>query len=300
MAKNKAAVVPAGAEFMVRVNDQNVYQLKDKKRAEKMAERLNRIFQDGDRDLDFLTPSVMGKDDKLYYGIICPTVRKNKGRTHFHNPKRKAVDRNMYPPVDWVDSPEPDKQTVVFEFESTDTNVPWVTALVVTNRIRRAIELHFPDASGRRKHPLRCYLLYIPHNQTDAIETVIADKAYCAVYAHPCQGRSGGTHSPKCEELGYRPENISNPFTAYFEDEDEFEILHGCDLTCAITRSNGWYTKYKNHFLRVTNLKNNRSVVVRVTDEAPRGRGVELTYWAWQAIGKPTDRNAVRIELLKS
>ncbi|MGB8954943.1 MAG: hypothetical protein WCC10_06180 [Tumebacillaceae bacterium] len=214
--------------------------------------------------------------------------------------KRKALNRDMYPVAECTDSDDPTKQTAILELYGNDSPAPWALALTMVNRIRRGIELHFPDASGIRKHPTRCYELNVPPNRSGTVEKLLAAKAYCAVYAHPCQGKGSGSHAPKCVELGYPPENIINPFTAFSAEPDQLEVLHGSDLTCAITRSNARYTQYKNRFIRVTNLSNGLSVVVRVTDEAPRGRGVELTYAAWKAIGGPVDYNSVKVELMGS
>ena len=289
---------------MVRVNNRNVFQFGDEERARKMVQRLNRIFEDENRDLDFLTPTILQRPEKkeeLFYCIVCPPVRRHQGVTHFHPlGRRQPLDRHIYPVTEWVDAEDPAKQTAVLEFQAGDAPAPWVTALTIVNRIRRAIELYFPDASGKRKHPLSCYPLHMPTNRSAAVDAVIAETAYCAVYAHPCQGMGRGDRSPKCPTLAFQPENILAPYTAYSEGEDGFEILHGCDLTCAMTSSRGWYNKYKNRFIRVTNLANGLSVVVRVTDQAPRGRGVELTYAAWMAIGGPRQHDSVRVELMGS
>ena len=305
MAKNTATLQAIGTDaFMVRVNKENVFQFGDKERAQLMVERLNRIFQDVDRDLDFLTPTILQRGEKrgeLFYALVCPPVRRNQGVTHFHPlGKRAPLDRHIYPVTEWIDSTEPAKQTAIMELHAYDAPAPWVTALQIANRIRRGIELNFPDASGKRKHPSRCYPLNMPSNQADTVENVIAEKAYCAVYAHPCQGKGGGPRSPKCDQLAFPPENILNPYTEFTEAEDRFEILHSSDLTCALTSSRGWYNKYKNRFIRVTNLANGLSVVVRVTDRGPRGQGVELTYAAWNAIGKPKQYDSVKVELMGS
>lgn len=47
--------------------------------------------------------------------------------------------------------------------------------------------------------------------------------------------------------------------------------------------------------MRVTNLSNNKSIVVRVTDIAPPGKGIELSYRAWDSIGRPSGDNTVSI-----
>ncbi|WP_146201049.1 hypothetical protein [Tumebacillus permanentifrigoris] len=100
--------------------------------------------------------------------------------------KRKPLDRDLYPEVEWVEETDLKKQTAILELTSSDSPAPWVLSTVITNRIRRAISLPFPDASGLRRHPSRCYQLNLPHNQSGHIEAVISEKTFCAVYAHPC------------------------------------------------------------------------------------------------------------------
>lgn len=63
-----------------------------------------------------------------------------------------------------------------------------------------------------------------------------------------------------------------------------------------MTLTNKWNTTYKNKYVKVTTSDGKKLIVVRVTDTAPADKGIELTWRAYHALGKPS---SVRVELMK-
>ncbi|MGB9859446.1 MAG: hypothetical protein ACPLQP_05875 [Moorellaceae bacterium] len=288
---NTATAEYVGGYWKVRVNGISVINYgSDQSRAQTVANRLQRIFEDLNRDLDFITPTIVNG----YYALCCPKVRMNVGeRTYLYDPVDAAYyPEKLYEPTNWQDSTTPAEQTAIATILSTDqpNQPPWVTALEYSNNIRGAINLNFNDAVGRSQ----CQNLYVPSNVSNSVASVISNSARCDVYGVPCQGTQPGKQSD-CPELGFPAENIANMHTGSFTGT---EVFHPQDLTAALTSSNNWYSNYKGKFIKVTNISNGMWVVVRVTDQAPAGRGVELAYRPWVQIGRPLGSGTVKIELM--
>jgi rare lipoprotein A (peptidoglycan hydrolase) len=130
----------------------------------------------------------------------------------------------------------------------------------------------------------------MPSNTSSSVASVISSAAILQYYGHPCQGTQPGTTST-CGTL-----TVQNIWGAAVSNG---EVFHPCDLTAAMTSTNSWNTTYRNKFVKVTNLSNGQSIVVRVTDTAPANQGIELTYRAWQSIGQPAPNSkSVKIELM--
>lgn len=248
-----------------------------------LASRLNAIFSDPDRDLDFIAPSYSGG-----YIVACPLVRKNVGQvTYLYDTNGsdgwKQYPEKLYEPTITNDARN-SSQTLIYTVPSSGT--PWHDALLMANKIRAAINLNFPDANGNST----CQPLTVPTN-IGSSTTLISASATCDYYGVPCQGTSPGTHS-SCPEIGFPAENILNVNTK------NGEVFHPAGLTAAITSTNSWYSTYVNKYVKITNLSNSKSIVVRVTDQAPANRGIEPGYRAWVEIGKPAGSNSVKIELM--
>lgn len=271
--------------YEVKVNGITVYGSADNTQCTTIKDRLNRIFSDTNRDLDFITPSIVNG----LYVVCCPLVRKNVGQNTYlydttSSPENNFVPEKMYEATNWQDNTDGTKQTAILTISSGVTS-PWNDAIRAANLIRSAVTLNFNDLKGNST----CKQLIVPTNITNTVNSTISSNAVCNMYGIPCQGTSPGTTSP-CPELGFPAQNILNPWTG------NGEVFHPQDLTCAMTSTNSWNTLYKNKFIKVTNTANNKSIVVRVTDTAPANKGVELTYRAWLQIGKPTN---TKIELMK-
>lgn len=274
--------------YEVKVNGIMVNGYTSSSTANTVRDRLNRIFSDSNRDLDFITPSYNGTN----YVVCCPKVRKNVGeKTYFYDNSNNASSNyypeKLYEPTNWENSSSSDHQTAILEIDSSVT-APWDSALIVANLIRSAIKLNFSDAAGRRD----CAQLSRPSNNDSSVDKTIADKARCEYYGVPCQGSTSGTTSP-CPEIGFSAENILNKTTGIGE------VFHPQDLTAAMTSSNSWSSLYRNKYVKVTNRANSKSIVVRITDTAPANKGIELSYRAWATIGKPAGANTVKIELMR-
>ncbi|MEK3763263.1 septal ring lytic transglycosylase RlpA family protein [Paenibacillus sp. FSL P4-0338] len=257
-------------------------------RVDAVKQRLNYIFADPNRDLDFITPSY----ENGQYVISCPRVRRNVGQvTYLYDTNGsdgwKQHPSKLYEPTHWSNSGASTTQTAIM---TASGPMPWHNALLTANQIRAAVNPNFASAAG--DNPLKA--LVAPTNTGASVQSVISSSARCDFYGHPCQGTAAGTTSPSCS--GYSDlsayQNISNTTVG------NGEVLHPVDLTCAMTSTNSWSSTYRNKYIKVTNLSNNQSIVVRVTDTAPANRGVELTYRAWVGIGKPSGANSVKIELM--
>ncbi|MFE6075044.1 hypothetical protein ACFVQB_11265 [Paenibacillus sp. NPDC057886] len=258
-------------------------------RADAIKTRLNYIFSDPNRDLDFITPSYANGE----YVVSCPLVRKNTGQvTYLYDTNSsdgwKQYPAKLYEPTNWTNSGGIGQTAIL----TATGAIPWLYALTTANAIRAAVNPNF--ASAANDNPLKP--LVVPSNTGINVQSVVSSSAHCAFYGHPCQGTSAGTTSSSCS--GYSDltayQNILNVSVG------NGEVLHPVDLTCAITSTNSWSTTYRNKFIKVTNLSNNQSIIVRVTDTAPANKGVELTYRAWASIGKPSGSNTVKIELMGS
>ena len=167
---------------------------------------------------------------------------------------------------------------------------PWVEAIQLANALRKAIVPNFASATGKNPLPN----LIVPTNQSDIPASIISNGTISAFYGHPCQGTDQGATSNACP--GYNDlttyQNISSASTS------NGEVFHPAGLTCALTSSNNWAVNYKNKFIRVTNISNGLSIIVRVTDTAPANMGVELSYRAWVEIGKPLGAGTLKVELM--
>lgn len=272
--------------YAVSVNDTYVYYTDDGNQAKTISDRLNRIFQDLNRDLDFITPSIANG----YYVVSCSRVRGNIGeKTYLYDTDGSNGWRNypekLYNDLNWQDSTISSEQTAILTI--TGSSTPWVSAVSIANNIRNAISLNFNDAAGRSSSQS----LTLPSNQSSSVAQIISSSARCDFYGLPCQGTEPGEYSD-CPELGYPAQNILNTTVA------NGEVFHPQDLTAAITSSNNWYTNYKNKFVKVTNLSNGKSIIVRITDQAPSDKGIELSYRAWKEIDKPSGNGSVKIELM--
>lgn len=251
--------------------------------------RLNYIFSDRNRDLDFITPSYYNGQ----YVVVCPRVRKNVGQvTYLYDTNSsdgwRQYPEKLYEPTVW-DNSGGTNQTAILTASGA---IPWAEALSLANSIRAAVVPNFASALG--DNPLKP--LIVPTNRGASVQSVISSSAYAAFYGHPCQGTQPGTVSGSCS--GYSDlnsyQNILNVNTG------SGEVLHPVDLTCAMTSTNNWNSTYRNKFIKVTNRSNNQSIIVKVTDTAPANTGVELTYRAWVSIGKPSGSGTVKIELMGS
>jgi len=256
--------------------------------ANTVRDRLNRIFSDSNRDLDFITPSYNGTN----YVVCCPKVKKNIGeKTYFYDTTSGTSSNyhseKLYEPTNWNNSSSSGNQTAILEIGSSVT-APCDGALRIANLIRSAINLNFSGAAGRND----CAQLSSPSNKDSSVDKVIADKARCDFYGVPCQGSMPGTTS-SCPEIGYPAQNILNATTGIGE------VFHPQDLTAAMTTSNSWSSLYRNKYVKVTNRSNSKSIVVKITDTAPANKGVELSYRARATIGKPSGVDTVKIELMK-
>jgi hypothetical protein len=141
----------------------------------------------------------------------------------------------------------------------------------------------------------------MPSNQ-GAATTLISSSTYFTEYGHICQGTSPGTTSScSCGSNFYPyPQNILNLGTA------NGEVFHPQDLTAAIQTgpepksTSGWYTLYKNKFVKVTNLSDtSKNVVVKITDSGTTTSGIEVSDRVYRVLGYPNPAAySVKIELL--
>ncbi len=271
--------------YEVKVNGTVVAGRSNSSEATTIKDRLNKIFSDPNRDLDFIIPSYVNGQ----YVICCPLVRKNQGhKTYFYDTTSNATnnyyDEKLYEPTNWQDGSTAALQSAIMTIPSTVT-APWYDALVTANLIRKSITLNSADASGSTS----CRQLIKPTN-IKSTSTVVSNSVSGQVYGVPCQGTQAGTTSI-CPELGYPAQNILSAVCS------NGEVFHPQDLVCALTLSNSWSSTYRNKFIKITNTSTNKSIVVRVVDTAPANKGVELSYRAWISIDKPS---TVKFEVMDS
>lgn len=284
MANTATLYNPTGTSvYIVRVNGQDIISGTDSARMTTIKNRLAAIFSDPNRDLDFITPSYHNGS----YVVICPLVRKNVGlTTYFYDTNGsdgwKSYPAKLYEDTVWNDTGNTN-QTAIYTASGLS---PWVDAFTVANRIRYAVMPNHNTAAGNSF----ISRFTEPGNKSWTVASTISASAYYAHYGDPCQGTQPGTQST----CGTKTvENIWGPTVA------NNEVFHPCDLTAAMTSTNSWSTTYRNKFVKVTNLANNQSIVVRVTDLAPANKGIELSWRAHHAIGAPgTGSNKVKIELM--
>lgn len=220
-------------------------------------------------DLDFITPTIYDNS----YGVCCSLTREGYGTTYFFNNLHPPVTRNLY------------SSSIIklYAFDYTVT-APWYEALKLANAIRYATKLNYN--SVREISPSVLVKLAVPTNTGSTVNKIISSSCSVQFYGHPDQGSQEGATSYS-SSLGYYVENIAGPCTA------NADVLHPCDMTAAITSSNNWSTLYMNKYVKVTNGSN--SIVVRITDVAPAGKGIELTWRAYQELGSPS---TAKIELM--
>ncbi|HBB29412.1 MAG TPA: hypothetical protein DC000_09235 [Clostridiales bacterium] len=101
-------------------------------------------------------------------------------------------------------------------------------------------------------------------------------------------------NSDNWPELGFSAQNILNTFTSTATNE----VFHPQDLTAALTTSNDLFWNYVGKFVKVTNISTYKSIIVKITDAAPSGKGIELAYRPWVEIGRPLGNGAVKVELM--
>lgn len=274
-----------GSIYSVKVNNYHVYYAQSGTDAQTITNRLNCIFSDTNRDLDFITPSIING----YYSVICPLVRKNQGHITYFNEKNangtcKSYNEKLYENTYWSDSRNTN-QTAILQVTGSS---PWYDALLIANNIRYAVSPNFNTASGSQ------YItkFTVPSNISSTVASTISSSAHLEFYGSPCQGTQC-SNSYYCSTDNLYVENIWSATVA------NGEVFHPCDAVCAMTSTNSWSTTYRNKFIKVTNLSNGKSVVVRVVDQSPANKGVELSYRAWKEIGSPsTGSNKVKIELM--
>ena len=280
---------PTAQSYRVDINGKSGVYMDTQTNANTLRDRLNALFSDSNRDLDFITPS----HDGSRYIISCPLVRKNIGeKTYFYdtssNPSSNYYGEKLYEPTNNTD-PRTSAQTLLYQVGTSNT-MPWYDALYIANLIRSCVNLNFADAKGSST----CTSLVMPTNKKGTVASTISSSATCDYYGLPCQGTQAGTTST-CPEIGYPAQNILNATTG------NGEVLHPQGLTAAMTSTNSWNSTYKNKFVKVTNLSDtSKSIVVKITDTAPANRGIELSYRAWVSIGKPSGTNSVKIELMST
>jgi hypothetical protein len=197
----------------------------------------------------------------------------------------------LYEDTNWSDTGVSSTQSAILTITDPQWATPWWDALIAANLIRSAITLNFNDAAGRTT----CRQLAAPAPQNPWYSyPLISASARLDYYGNRCQGTRAGITSPCNCGTGFAnpAQNILNRQTA------NGEVFHPQDLTAAMTQTNNWHTTYRNQWIKVTSLVNTSlSIVVRVTDNAPSNRGVELSDRAYRAIGNPgAANNRVKIE----
>jgi len=281
---NTATVVynSAAPGYDVRVNGTAVTTRTSSAEANLIRDRLNLIFSDTNRDLDFITPTYANGS----YAVCCPLVRKNAGQTTYFASGGSHPEK-LYESTNWSDSGIAATQSAILTIPSGAT-APWYDALAIANLIRKSISLNFNDANGKSS----CQQLVVPANKKATVASVISASAQLEYYGEQCQGSTSAA-SVACPHTGISVQKIQNPYTF------NGEVFHPQGLTAAMTSTNNWNTTYKDKFVKVTNLANtSKSIVVRVTDKAPANKGIELSFRAFQELGASNGVGKVKIELM--
>ena len=270
-------------KYDVSVNSQVVYSDADSARTTTISQRLNRIFADTNRDLDFITPAYIND----CYVVCCPKVRKNASQTTYLY-TGKSVAMKLYENTIFNDSTTSNAdQTAILTIVDGSTN-PWHSALTIANKIRYATTPNFnPQHDGSAIKNLT-----VPTNTTSNIDKVIYSTANCNFYGEICQGvQNNDTYKCTHSYWGKAVQRIYGVCTA------NGEVFHPMDLIAAMSSAD--YNTYKNKYLKVTYDK--KSIVVKVVDSMPAAAsGIELSFGAWQALGHPqTGSKNLKVELLK-
>lgn len=282
MATNTVTIKNSKAVY---VNNILVYTCPTAADATSMKNALNDILGDTNRDLDFVTPTYIEGTNQ--YAVCCPLVRANQNEvTYFFNDSYPKVSRKLYNTSNASVFTGKSKRTLIYKIPSS-VSAPWHEALILANNIRYAAKLHYNCLKENSPHLLQ--KLVDPTNTSNVVDKVISTSCSCQFYGHPDQGTQQGANSWS-SSMGCWVQNISSPICG------NADVLHPQDITAAMTSTNKWNTTYKNKYVKVTTSDGKKSIVVRVTDTAPANKGIELTWRAYHALGKPS---CVRVELMK-
>lgn len=243
---------------------------------------LTYIVTDEKRDLDFITPTYIESLDQ--YAVCCPLVRADQGEyTYFYNNAYPRVERKLYEDTNYGLDFGMSTRTLIYLVPNT-VSAPWHEAFLIANRIRYAVLPHYNCLRNGTETIIS--KLHSISNTSENVSSIISSNCSCQFYGHPSQGAQSGT-SYYSAELGMFVENIASPMTA------NNDVFHPQDITAAATSD--WNNAYLNKYVKVTNLSNLKSLVVRITDQAPAGKGIELSWRAYSALGRPGN---VKVELM--
>ena len=269
-------------QYDIKVNGSTVYSLANSSQATTITARLNRIFADTNRDLDFITPSYINGS----YVVCCPKVRKNAGqRTYLKD--GSSVAMKLYENTIWNDDTSNNaNQTAILTIPSSAT-APWHEAMTVANKIRDYVKANFNPLHGAQY----IYRLQNPTNTATTVAKTLYTNADCNMFGEICQGVVNND-SHKCihDYYGGVVERISGVLTA------NNEVFHPMDLLAAMSASD--YNKYNRKYVKVT--YGTKSIVVHVVTSMPSSAsGIELSFAAWQALGyPPCNAGNVKIALM--
>ncbi len=243
---------------------------------------LTNIVTDEKRDLDFITPTYI--ESLNQYAVCCPLVRADQGEyTYFYNDNHTRVARKLYEDTNYGLDFGKATRTLIYLIP-TSVSAPWHEAFTIANRIRYAVTPHYNCLRTGTEHLIS--RMQVPSNTSTTVGSIISANCSCQFYGHPEQGKNQGT-SYWSDVLQMTVENISSPVTA------NGDVFHPQDLTAAVTAD--WGSAYLNRYVKVTNLSTSKSIVVRITDRAPAGKGIELSWRAYSALGRPTN---AKVELM--
>lgn len=268
--------------YDIKVNNATVYSLSSSSQAATITARMNRIFADTNRDLDFITPSYVNGS----YVVCCPKVRKNAGqKTYLHD--GTSVAMKLYENTIWNDDTTNNaNQTAILTIPSTES-APWYKALMAANAIRNYVTANFTPLHGSKS----IYRLQAPSNVSASTARTLYTKANCNMFGEICQGvYNDDSHKCSHSYYGAKVERISGKMTA------NGEVFHPMDLVAAMSAAD--YNMYNKKYMKVT--YGSKSIVVRIVTSMPSSAsGIELSFAAWQALGYPSCNNGnVTIQLM--
>ena len=258
-------------------------------------DRLNVLFSDTNRDLDFITPSI--EDNYGSYVVCCPRVRRNIGqKTYLYhtesNPQNYYIGEKLY--EDTVFDTTLNSTTITGILTVTETSRPWYWALVYANRIREAVYLNFAAAINN-EFRIRCNPFTMPSNTGTTSSTLIS-APYLSSYGNVCQGSEPGETSTCDCGTGY-PNTVQNILNTSTSNNETF---HPLGLTAAM--SENMLNSYINKFVKVTSVSDPTfSVVVRITDNGGNVSNsyIEVCDRVYRFLGKPgTGTGHVTVELM--
>lgn len=257
-------------KYDIKVNGNTVYSLANSSQAATITDRLNRIFGDTNRDLDFITPSYTGSS----YVVCCPKVRRNAGQKTYLK-DGSSIAMKLYENTIWNDDTSNNaNQTAILTIPS-GTVAPWYEAIKIANKIRDYVKGNFNPLHGEQY----IYRLQDPTNISTSVEKTLYTKADCNMFGEICQGVVNNDKY-ECTHDYYKGavERISGAQTA------NNEVFHPMDLIAAMSTSD--YNKYNRKYVKVS--YGSKSIVVRVVTIMPSSAsGIELSFAAWQALGYP-------------